>query len=229
MKQSTMTTTASTATNYSNRTTLFVGLVAAMAATPLQAFIVSSSQHSAASSYSSSLLWQSKSSERAHIERQLEQAMDNDWREFRAKLVALEQRDNEASPLENEQEKLGDMFHAAVSGFITNDDADTNQPSSSSSESKTEQPTNKAAVAASNQGTTSYNEDPFMSPQELQLYMSASSLNFEKHRWAHALDYLEPGCVLIANEKLGGVFHQTVVLIYDHHVTTGSLGVIINR
>lgn len=44
------------------------------------------------SSPSSSFLYMSKkSSDRAHIERNLEDMMDNNWREFRAKLVAQEQ------------------------------------------------------------------------------------------------------------------------------------------
>lgn len=33
----------------------------------------------------------------------------------------------------------------------------------------------------------------------------------------------------MANEKLGGVFHQTVVLIIEHNELTGSTGMVINR
>jgi putative transcriptional regulator len=53
--------------------------------------------------------------------------------------------------------------------------------------------------------------------------------SINKHRWAHDIAHIEPGCVLIANEKLNGVFHQTVVLIVDHHEKTGTTGVVINR
>jgi len=35
--------------------------------------------------------------------------------------------------------------------------------------------------------------------------------------------------VLVANEKLGGVFHQTVVLVIEHNDVTGSTGIVINR
>lgn len=43
------------------------------------------------------------------------------------------------------------------------------------------------------------------------------------------IPHIEPGCVLVANERLGGVFHQTVVLIIDHNDSSGSTGIVINR
>ena len=46
---------------------------------------------------------------------------------------------------------------------------------------------------------------------------------------APQIPHIEPGCVLVANERLGGVFHQTVVLIIDHHEASGSTGIVINR
>lgn len=74
--------------------------------------------------------------------------------------------------------------------------------------------------------THSY-EDPFVSPAELPLFIQETKIN--KHRWAHEIPHVEPGCVLIANEKLGGVFHQTVVLIVQHCERSGSIGMVINR
>jgi len=117
---------------------------------------------------------------------------------------------------------------------------------------------NSAATAASSEtmfqgnvgGATASNKDfpislecsdPFLSVEECHLLYEeyghnsnnggGGPLNVEinKHRWAHPLSHVEGGCVLIANEKLGGVFHQTVVLIIDHHEKIGSTGMIINR
>merc|ERR1711982_157606 len=59
--------------------------------------------------------------------------------------------------------------------------------------------------------------------------MGARRMNFDKHRWAHPISHIETGCVLMGNEKLGGVFHQTVILIVNHNEQTGTTGVCINR
>jgi hypothetical protein len=72
-------------------------------------------------------------------------------------------------------------------------------------------------------------QDPFCTEAELPLLLKPKTPFIDKHRWAHALAHIEPGCVLLANEKLGGVFHQTVVLIVEHDDTAGTFGVIINR
>lgn len=71
-------------------------------------------------------------------------------------------------------------------------------------------------------------EDPFVSVAELPVLMKPK-VRVDKHRWAHPLTHLEPGAVLIANEKLGGVFHQTVVLVIEHHEGIGTTGIVINR
>lgn len=73
-------------------------------------------------------------------------------------------------------------------------------------------------------------QDPFVSADELPIHLKPKAhATVDKHRWAHPIEHIEPGCVLIANEKLGGVFHLTVVLIVDHHEKTGTTGVVINR
>lgn len=50
--------------------------------------------------------------------------------------------------------------------------------------------------------------DPFAS--ELELYQlkqySNPAVLFDKHHWAHEISHVEQGCVLLANEKLGGSF-----------------------
>ena len=71
-------------------------------------------------------------------------------------------------------------------------------------------------------------EDPFVSHAEIPVLMQ-SKVIIDKHRWAHPITHIEPGCVLVANEKLGGVFHQTVILIIEHNDAVGSKGIVINR
>ena len=72
--------------------------------------------------------------------------------------------------------------------------------------------------------------DPFMDEEECALiYNVPNNVKLDKHRWAHPLFHVEPGCILVANERLGGVFHQTVVLIIDHNEAAGSTGMVINR
>jgi len=74
------------------------------------------------------------------------------------------------------------------------------------------------------------NTDPFASPAEMPLFLSPSeAVKLDKHRWAHPISHIEQGCVLVANERLGGVFHQTVVLVIDHCELIGSTGIVINR
>ena len=68
-----------------------------------------------------------------------------------------------------------------------------------------------------------------MDEEECHIIYDEPKVKIDKHRWAHPLFHVEPGCILVANEKLGGVFHQTVVLIIDHHDTAGSTGMVINR
>merc|ERR1712218_139142 len=73
-------------------------------------------------------------------------------------------------------------------------------------------------------------DDPFASVDEIvALNPLFQHVEVDKRWWAHSIPHIEPGCVLVANERLGGVFHQTVVLIIDHNDTTGSTGIVINR
>ncbi|KAL3806723.1 hypothetical protein ACHAXA_008219, partial [Cyclostephanos tholiformis] len=71
--------------------------------------------------------------------------------------------------------------------------------------------------------------DLFMDDEECHIIYDKPNVKRNKHRWAHPLFHVKPGCILVANEKLGGVFHQTVVLIIDHNEAAGSTGMVINR
>jgi len=161
--------------------------------------------------------------------------MGDDWRLFRAKLVAQEQAEErlaaekkqrpknsagsgDSKPEElDKQEKLGDLFGAAISSIFKG---------SSSPKDK------ENMMKGDNIGVPPEEllyQDPFVSAAELPIHLKPKCPTVTKHRWAHPIEHIEPGCILIANEKLGGVFHQTVVLVVDHHEKTGTTGVVINR
>ena len=190
---------------------------------------------------SSALDGNKKNSDRAHIERQLEDCMGNDWREFRAKLVAQEtveatltsrnghgnengaNNNNNNSKELSKQGQLGDLFGAAISSIFH-----SKQAAAAASSTLKENIFDGDTIGGALADTVSKHEDPFVSADELPLLLD-SKVSIDKHRWAHPIPHVEPGSVLIANEKLGGVFHQTVVLIIQHNDQTGSIGVVINR
>jgi len=195
-----------------------------------------------------------KNSDRARTERILEESMGDDWRLFRAKLVAQEKaaistektkaqrlssvdaHSHDSSPSsskkssstqEDELEKqgqLGDLFGAAISSIFK---------SGSHKETPKESDENIYRGDSIGRGVPESElmyQDPFVSAGELPIHIKPKMYApVNKHRWAHNIDHIEPGCVLIANEKLGGVFHQTVVMVVDHHEKTGTTGVVINR
>ncbi|EEC45815.1 predicted protein [Phaeodactylum tricornutum CCAP 1055/1] len=222
------------------------------------ALVVSMSEAFIGSSRSSrsSFALSSKNSDRAHIERNLEDMMDNDWRLFRAKLVAQEKAQNTANVKESptvsassetsaelpkplplgvdekltKQGQLSEIFAGAISSIFKKDkNVTTNARAVPSSRTSS----NEDIFHGDHVGGADFSQissDPFVSADELPLWIDTSRTpKVDKHRWAHEISHVEPGCVLIANEKLGGVFHQTVVLIIDHHETTGSTGIVINR
>jgi len=180
--------------------------------------------------------------------------MGDDWRLFRAKLVAQEKAaistektkaqrlssvdahshdfspsssKKSSSTQEDELEKqgqLGDLFGAAISSIFK---------SGSHKETPKESDENIYRGDSIGRGVPESElmyQDPFVSAGELPIHIKPKMYApVNKHRWAHNIDHIEPGCVLIANEKLGGVFHQTVVMVVDHHEKTGTTGVVINR
>ena len=175
--------------------------------------------------------------------------MGEDWREFRARLVAREHIDDTAtskssessnsksksSSLSSSQED-GGIFGAITSMFsrkIGNKENDDSSSSTTATATATNIFDGDAVGGATKYSTisTSFSpcSDPFMDEEECHIIYDAPNVKLDKHRWAHPLFHVEPGCILVANEKLGGVFHQTVVLIIDHHETAGSTGMVINR
>lgn len=170
----------------------------------------------------SQTILKSKNGDRARVEKALEDMMDNDWRVFRARLVAQEQAEaheadlnasthteeshsQESDERQMKQEKFSNIFAAIFNNH-------------KESEKKAMNIFDGDAVG----GATATSiipeccEDPFVSPKELPLFLSPK-VSVDKHRWAHPIAHIEPGCVLVANEKLGGVFHQTIVLVIDHN------------
>jgi putative transcriptional regulator len=144
-----------------------------------------------------------KTTERAFNERNFESMMGNDWREFRAKLVAQEKaaallRESTAyyhgSKLMAKHGRIGDLFAGSINIF---DDRIC--------------------------GVLDCN-DPFVSKDELPIIMQ-KEVSIDKHRWAHSIPRPEQGSILISNER----FHQTVVLMISHCDKSGSSGVVINR
>lgn len=189
----------------------------------------------------------SKNSDRARMERELEKAMGDDWRLFRAKLVAQEKAEEmrtkkqpkdhgKSSGSSNHSEddresldkqgQLGDLFGAAISSIFGNHSAEKASKSTVSSASSSS--LLKGNSIGIPQTEDLLYQDPFVSAAELPIHMKPHSV-INAHRWAHPISHIEQGCVLVANEKLGGVFHQTVVLIVDHHEKSGTTGVVINR
>jgi putative transcriptional regulator len=181
----------------------------------------------------------SKNSERAHIERNLEEMMGNDWRLFRANLVAKEQaeashqRKNDTPSSEPKdygdeklahQGQLGELFAGAISSIFQK----KNSSRVASGRRHSSDIFDGDAIGGLSDDDKIVTDDPFVSEAELPLLMK-SKVKINKHRWAHEIPHVEPGCVLLANEKLGGVFHQTVVLIVQHDEKTGSIGIVINR
>jgi len=166
---------------------------------------------------------------RARMEKTFEDMMGEDWRLVRARLVAQEKVEEHqlssassgsSSSTEGEDDKrhnqLGNMFSGAISSLFSHG-------------KHAEDCEKRDAIFDGHRiGLHNNIEDPFASDDEI-VAVKQPSVELDKHRWAHPISHVEPGCVLLANEKLGGVFHQTVVLIIDHHEATGSTGIVINR
>jgi putative transcriptional regulator len=184
----------------------------------------------------------SRNSDRAHIERNLEDMMNNDWRVFRASLVAQERAEKNAESSNaaphipsttshhgaqiddtkslQKQGQLSDMFLGAINSIF--------KSSAKRGVNKRKNIFAGDSIGGVDNDNCFVLEDPFVTAEELPLLLKPKA-KINKHRWAHEISHLEPGCVLIANEKLGGCFHQTVVLIIEHHESAGSIGVVINR
>jgi len=184
-----------------------------------------------------------KDNDRARRERDLEEMMGDNWRVFRAKLIAQEQedvknamKDHSCCDLEDENcseeerrhNRLGNLFASAISSIFAGNDKSSSSGSTLAKDKEDISIFNGKNVGLPVSGSL---EDPFASEEEIVAVSPqyCHQFKFDKHRWAHPISHVEPGCVLIANEKLGGVFHQTIFLIIDHNEADGSTGVCINR
>ena len=185
--------------------------------------------------------------------------MGEDWREFRAKLVAREHAEGEMAMSNSGKVKQQRRRGQSVSGgkeeggilgafskvssiFSKGEKKGNEEGTGDTTAAVATEATRHAAESSGNifdgdavGGATKYSKipsacsDPFMDEEECHLIYDEPDVTLDKHRWAHSLSLIEPGCILVANEKLGGVFHQTVVLIIDHNEATGSTGMVINR
>lgn len=176
----------------------------------------------------------SKDNDRARMEKTWENMMGEDWREFRARLVAREHIDDTI------KSSLSDSSNKSKSSSSSQEDGGIFGAITSifSRKNANSAPTTNIFDGDAVGGATKYStisssfsspcSDPFMDEEECHIIYDTPNV-LDKHRWAHPLFHVEPGCILVANEKLGGVFHQTVVLIIDHHETAGSTGMVINR
>jgi len=178
-----------------------------------------------------------KNSDRARLEKCFDDLMDNDWRVFRARLVAQESENaieyqtkvtntkiSQVTSVESRdekparQDKFGNIF-AAI--FNKREGEERKIPSS-------------IFDGDSIGGATPYSklpsscDDPFVSEAEIPILMS-TKVKINKHRWSHPMSHIESGSVLVANEKLGGVFYHTVVLITEHSDSKGTTGFVINK
>ena len=72
--------------------------------------------------------------------------------------------------------------------------------------------------------------DPFANPEDIPALVE-SRVKIDSKRWAHQIPNIEPGCVLVATERLGGHFKQTLMLVVDHDPTgkVASTALVINR
>jgi putative transcriptional regulator len=211
-----------------SRALLLLFASSSSAFTPLQPLSPSTVTSRTITTTTSSTLDMAKNPHRASYERQLEELMDNDWRVFRAKLVAqerIESTSHEKSAHDDDerlkkQKQVTDFFGGVIAAFFKKDKKENNVFDGEFIGGATAEDFTKMVP----EGT----EDPFLSLEELPTLIPKFK-NIDKHRWAHELSHVEPGCVLVANEKLGGVFHQTVVLVIQHSDKHGTMGVVINR
>lgn len=196
----------------------------------------------------------SKDNDRARMEKSWEHMMGEDWREFRARLVAREHVEEEMAvggPGKNgkgrqqqstKEDGVGKFISGAISsifskgGDLSHREADRGDATATAMETKRDPPASADIFDGDAVGgATRFSKipsacsDPFMDEEECHIIYDEPDVKLDKHRWAHPLFHVEPGCILVANEKLGGVFHQTVVLIIDHNEATGSTGMVINR
>jgi len=178
--------------------------------------------------------------------------MGEDWREFRAGLVAREHAEEESMALSSTGGSKKDSkrksspvekgIFGAISSMFSKGDSSKKEEGSdianaNEAQKKKEEDSVNVFDGDAIGGASKFSKievpsscsDPFMDEEQCHIIYDDIDVKLDKHRWAHPLFHVEPGCILVANEKLGGVFHQTVVLIIEHNEATGSTGMVINR
>lgn len=175
--------------------------------------------------------------------------MGDDWRTFRAKLVAYEKAEAEcmnesmksqlpkdSDDNDDDGKKFTQFISKGLSSIFTSGSPNKIPKQHHATSNVNIEDQNHEFISPSlplNQEEGEF-RDPFASVDEVFALNSdfdliTQHISLDKHHWAHPISHIEPGCVLLANEKLGGEFRQTVVLIADHHDTIGSSGLVINR
>jgi len=174
-------------------------------------------------------LGMAKDNDRARQERDFEDMMGDDWRVFRAKLI--DQEKIEAAGTGDAQDiskSENDWINGPVDSFGRTFSRPDEIPSSHIPTQDFIQEYNDFSIFNGDNIGGAGVQDPFTTDTE-KVAVNDNKINFDKHRWAHPISHVETGCILMANEKLGGVFHQTVILVVNHDEHTGTTGVCINR
>jgi len=199
--------------------------------------------------HTSKLYAKRKQCNRAKYEKEFEEMMGDDWRTFRAKLVAYEKAEAEcmnesmksqlpkdSDDNDDDGKKFTQFISKGLSSIFTSGSPNKIPKQHHATSNVNIEDQNHEFISPSlplNQEEGEF-RDPFASVDEVFALNSdfdliTQHISLDKHHWAHPISHIEPGCVLLANEKLGGEFRQTVVLIADHHDTIGSSGLVINR
>mmetsp|Transcript_14183 Transcript_14183/g.21571 ORF Transcript_14183/g.21571 Transcript_14183/m.21571 type:complete len:190 (-) Transcript_14183:2461-3030(-) len=150
-------------------------------------------------------LFVGKSNTRARLERKYNDMMEDDWRWFRANLIAVEKTRRERDALRAKQQQQ------------------QQQQQQSLGQSSLEIRPGHYYVGFEEELESEiypFDEGPLFGDSDVKV---------DKLCWAHKIPSVEVGAVLIAGYELGGVFHQSVTLIVSHNNSTGSIGVVINR
>lgn len=163
-----------------------------------------------------------KNLDRAHTELEFEHAMGDDWRLFRAKLIAQERSQPKPRRLFSTV-RLKNLVKSWVSllkqkrtgGLLARARALIRAPTDYQNQSNIKK---------------LLDQDPFVSAGELPIFIKDSP-KVDSRRWAHPLSHIEPGCVLLANERVrpSNPFYKTAILVLQHDAETGTVGVILNK
>jgi len=172
-------------------------------------------------------LFVGKSNTRARLERKYNDMMEDDWRWFRANLIAVEKtrRERDALRAKQQQQQQQQQQSLGQSSLGNNNGV-----------SQTFREQNNIDCPPVKEIRPGHYYVGFEEELESEIYpfdegplFGDSDVKVDKLCWAHKIPSVEVGAVLIAGYELGGVFHQSVTLIVSHNNSTGSIGVVINR